>query len=99
MSLAFATAAVPRSAATASSGAVFSFSSKRLSTWVSMRSRIDTLVDKRLEEKLKTAPDEAVAALRGTAAVANAKLIYQRFKQIFGSDGFLQLQEKGGKFE
>lgn len=57
-------------------------------------SRVDTLVDKRLEERLKTTPDEAIAALRGTAAVVNAKLIFQRFKEIFGSDRFLRLQEK-----
>jgi len=51
-------------------------------------SRIETLADKRLEEKLQARPDGAIAALRGTAAVANAKLIYQRFKEIFGSDRF-----------
>ncbi|MBV8452912.1 MAG: transaldolase, partial [Deltaproteobacteria bacterium] len=62
-------------------------------------SRVDTLVDKRLEEKLKAKPDEAVAALRGTAAVANAKLIYQRFKEIFGSDRFKQLQAKGARVQ
>jgi transaldolase/glucose-6-phosphate isomerase len=62
-------------------------------------SRVDTLVDKRLEEKLKTVPDEALAALRGTAAVANAKLIYQRFRQIFGSDRFLQLKNKGARVQ
>ncbi len=58
-------------------------------------SRVETLADKRLEEKLKAKPNEAVAALRGSAAVANAKLIYQRFKEIFGSDRFKQLQAKG----
>ncbi|MBV8772988.1 MAG: bifunctional transaldolase/phosoglucose isomerase [Deltaproteobacteria bacterium] len=62
-------------------------------------SRVDTLVDKRLDEKLKTAPDEAIAALRGAAAVANAKLIYQRFKEIFGSDRFRRLQEKGARVQ
>jgi transaldolase len=62
-------------------------------------SRVETLADKRLEEKLKGKPDEAVAALRGTAAVANAKLIYQRFKEIFGSDRFKQLQAKGARVQ
>jgi transaldolase/glucose-6-phosphate isomerase len=60
-------------------------------------SRVETLADKRLEDKLKARPDEAVAALRGTAAVANAKLIYQRFKEIFGADRFKQLQAKGAR--
>jgi transaldolase len=62
-------------------------------------SRVETLVDKRLEEKLKAKPDESVAALRGTAAVANAKLIYKRFKEIFGSDRFKQLQAKGAHLQ
>jgi transaldolase / glucose-6-phosphate isomerase len=62
-------------------------------------SRVDTLVDKRLDDKLKAGPDEAVAALRGTAAVANAKLIYQRFKELFGSDRFRRLQEKGARVQ
>jgi transaldolase len=62
-------------------------------------SRVETLADKRLEEKLKARPDEASAALHGTAAVANAKLIYQRFKEIFGSDRFKQLQAKGARVQ
>ncbi len=62
-------------------------------------SRVETLADKRLEEKLKARPDEAVAAVRGTAAVANAKLIYQRFKEIFGSPRFKQLQAKGARVQ
>ncbi|HJU10337.1 MAG TPA: transaldolase, partial [Candidatus Binataceae bacterium] len=62
-------------------------------------SRVETLVDKRLDEKLKAAPDEAVAAMRGTAAVANAKLIYQRFKEIFSSDRFNQLRAKGARVQ
>jgi transaldolase len=62
-------------------------------------SRVETLVDKRLEEKLKPAPNEAIAALRGTAAVANAKLIYQRFKEVFGGERFKQLQAKGARVQ
>jgi transaldolase len=58
-------------------------------------SRVDTLVDKLLEAKLKANPDEANAALRGTAAVANAKLIYQRFVELFHSDRFKALAAKG----
>jgi transaldolase len=37
--------------------------------------------------------------LRGTAAVANAKLIYQRFKEIFGSERFNQLRAKGARVQ
>lgn len=58
-------------------------------------SRVDTLVDKLLDAKLKSLPDEANAALRGTAAVANAKLIYQHFLQLFRSDRFKALAAKG----
>jgi transaldolase / glucose-6-phosphate isomerase len=58
-------------------------------------SRVETLVDKRIDEMLKKAPDEGVAALRGTAAVANSKLIYQRFKEIFHGDEFKALADNG----
>jgi transaldolase / glucose-6-phosphate isomerase len=62
-------------------------------------SRMDTLVDKRLEDKLAHAPSEALAALLGTSAVANAKLIYQRFKEIFRGDRFRALREKGARVQ
>jgi transaldolase len=58
-------------------------------------SRVETLVDKLLEGKLKSNPGEASAALRGTAAVANAKLIYQRFVDLFHSDRFKALAANG----
>ncbi|HKV56345.1 MAG TPA: bifunctional transaldolase/phosoglucose isomerase [Candidatus Binataceae bacterium] len=58
-------------------------------------SRVETLVDRKLEEKLKAKPDEAAAALRGSAAVANARLIYHRFKEIFGSERFKRLAARG----
>ncbi len=62
-------------------------------------SRVETLVDKRLDEKLKAHPDEAIAALRGTAAVAATRLIYQKFKEIFGSDRFKALAAKGARVQ
>jgi transaldolase len=50
-------------------------------------SRVDTIVDKAIEGKLKTATDGSLRAklqgLLGTAAVANAKLAYRRFEEIF----------------
>jgi transaldolase len=58
-------------------------------------SRVETLVDKLLDDKQKAHPNEANAALRGTAAVANAKLIYQRFVELFHSDHFKALAAKG----
>jgi transaldolase len=62
-------------------------------------SRVDTLVDKRIEERLKSRPDDALAALRGTAAVAGTRLIYQNFKRLFGSDRFKALAAKGARVQ
>jgi transaldolase len=58
-------------------------------------SRVETLIDKALDDKLKAHPNEASASLRGTSAVANAKLIYQRFVELFHSDHFKALAAKG----
>jgi transaldolase / glucose-6-phosphate isomerase len=60
-------------------------------------SRVETLVDRKLEDKLKAAPNEAIAALVGKSAVANSQLIYQRYKEIFKGDRFKALREKGGR--
>ncbi len=50
-------------------------------------SRIDSLVDKLLDEKIAATndPDEkaALGSLKGKVAIANAKLAYQRYKRIF----------------
>ncbi len=60
-------------------------------------SRVETLVDRKLEDKLKTSQNEAIAALMGKSAVANSKLIYQRYKEIFKGDRFKALRDKGGR--
>ena len=54
-------------------------------------SRVDTEVDKRLE---KLGSDEA-KALRGKAAVANARLAYERYSEVFGSDRWRALADAG----
>src|ERR1700723_1201949 len=50
-------------------------------------SRIDTLVDSEIDAKLKTATNAAdqvlLRSLHGKVAIANGKLTYQRYKQIF----------------
>jgi transaldolase/glucose-6-phosphate isomerase len=51
-------------------------------------SRVDTEVDKRLDELGR--PD-----LRGTAAVANARVAYRRFGEVFGGDRFAELRDAG----
>ena len=62
-------------------------------------SRVETLADKRIDEALKSTSHEGLAALRGTAAVANSKLIYQRFKDIFHGDQFTPLAAKGARVQ
>ncbi|MBN2490821.1 MAG: transaldolase, partial [Planctomycetes bacterium] len=51
-------------------------------------SRVDTLVDRRLDEK---APGAGRDELKGRAAVANAKLAYEVFRDIFGGARFRAL--------
>ncbi len=54
-------------------------------------SRVDTEIDKRLE---KIGGDEA-KALKGKAAVANARLAYQAYEEVFASDRWLALEKAG----
>nr|BBH94994.1 hypothetical protein KTA_31930 [Thermogemmatispora argillosa] len=62
-------------------------------------SRVDTLVDKLLDEKIKATSDPAEQArlrsLQGKAAIANARLVYQEFKRIFSSPRFAALRQLG----
>ncbi len=64
-------------------------------------SRIDSLVDKLLDEKIAAAndPDEkaALGSLKGKVAIANAKLAYQRYRRVFGEAQWQALAEKGAK--
>src|SRR6266704_3142586 len=50
-------------------------------------SRVDTLVDQLLEDKIKATQDSAeqqkLKSLEGKAAIANARLVYQEFIRIF----------------
>ena len=58
-------------------------------------SRVDTKVDKLLEER---AEDQASAhALRGKAAIANAKLAYAAYQEIFEGEEFAELRAAGAK--
>ena len=62
-------------------------------------SRIDTDIDKQLDARIAIEKDEAVrsllSGLKGLAAVANSKRIYQRFKELFGSARFQSLKRQG----
>jgi len=59
-------------------------------------SRVDTLTDKLLENRMAPASTDAarrkIQGLMGQAAVANAKLAYQKYKGIFSSKRFLNLK-------
>ena len=59
-------------------------------------SRVDTEVDKRLDALAKKSPDsKQFDALRGKAAIANAKLAYRIFQKEFSSPRWKRLEEKG----
>lgn len=56
-------------------------------------SRIDTAVDKLLQEKIDRG--EPLRPLLGKIGVANLKLTYQRFKELFGTERFAKLAAQG----
>ena len=58
-------------------------------------SRIDTQADKQLEAKIKETGDRELESLLGKVAIANAKMAYQQFKEIFSSPRFQKLRQKG----
>ena len=61
-------------------------------------SRIDTLVDDILNKQISGSAPGGAARLRelpGKSAIANAKIIYQIFKEIFGAERFRKLQTVG----
>jgi transaldolase len=56
-------------------------------------SRVDTEVDKRLD-----ASEAADAAdLKGKAAIANARLAYEQFEEVFSGERFVALKEQGAR--
>ena len=57
-------------------------------------SRIDTAIDKTLDARI-AAGEGDLAALRGKAGIANLKLTYQRFEQLFHGERFKALKAKG----
>lgn len=65
-------------------------------------SRVDTLVDRLLGEKAQTAskPEhDRLEALRGKAALANAKVVYQDYLAAFGTDAWKALAAKGARVQ
>jgi transaldolase len=68
-------------------------------------SRVDTIADKAIDAKLKTTNDPAMRAklngLAGTIAVANAKMAYARFEEMFGpgNERFQKLARNGAQVQ
>lgn len=58
-------------------------------------SRVDTKVDKLLDEMQTPQANE----LKGKIGIANAKLAYQRYKEIFHSPRWSHLEERGGRIQ
>jgi transaldolase len=65
-------------------------------------SRVDTLVDKLLGEKIGKAEGQEKARLEsllGKAGLANSKVVYQDFLAIFGAAPFAALRAKGARVQ
>ncbi len=62
-------------------------------------SRIDVMVDKKLDAAVQEGGHKAEVAkeLRGEVAIANAKLAYEIYKEVFGSERFKKLESLGAK--
>jgi transaldolase/glucose-6-phosphate isomerase len=64
-------------------------------------SRIDTLVDSQLDAKIAATSDAAAKAklegLKGKVAIANAKLTYQLYKELYSSPRWQRLAQKGAQ--
>jgi transaldolase / glucose-6-phosphate isomerase len=63
-------------------------------------SRIDTLVDSKIDALLKTAAGDAktlLESLHGTIAIANAKLTYKKYQELFGGPRWKALAAKGAQ--
>jgi len=64
-------------------------------------SRVDTKVDKQLAEKINAATDprekRALEQLYGKAAIANSKLAYERWKELFSGPRWEKLQKAGAR--
>lgn len=66
-------------------------------------SRIDTAVDKLIDEQMATETDESnkerLHVLKGKAAVANSIVIFEKWKELSQSDKFKALEEKNANVQ
>jgi transaldolase len=65
-------------------------------------SRIDVMIDQQVESKIESAEGDAKAKLeatKGKIAIANAKVAYQKYKEIFSGDRWDALVAKGARVQ
>jgi transaldolase len=66
-------------------------------------SRVDSLIDKQIEDRLARVSSanerQELEPLLGKTAIANSRLVYQKFKEIFGRRAFLDMKEKGARVQ
>jgi transaldolase/glucose-6-phosphate isomerase len=64
-------------------------------------SRIDSMIDAQIDAKLKTETDSnkraLLTSLQGQVAIANAKLTYRKYQELFGSPRWKALAAKGAQ--
>jgi transaldolase / glucose-6-phosphate isomerase len=63
-------------------------------------SRIDTLIDSKIDALLKAAAGDAktlLESVHGTIAIANAKLTYKKYQELFGGPRWKALAAKGAQ--
>lgn len=61
-------------------------------------SRVDTLVDKMLQQRIDGG-DSGLQSLLGKAAVANAKIAYAKFREVFEGARFAKLRANGARVQ
>src|SRR5277367_3188450 len=65
-------------------------------------SRIDTLIDSKIDEMLKTAQGpnkDLLESVHGQVAIANAKLTYKKFQELFSGPRWSPLAAKGAQVQ
>ncbi|VEP15224.1 Transaldolase [Hyella patelloides LEGE 07179] len=63
-------------------------------------SRIDSNIDNRLDAKIAAGGNEAkLKEIKGKIAIANAKIAYQKYKEIYSSDRWQALAAKGASVQ
>jgi transaldolase len=62
-------------------------------------SRIDSNIDKQLDDKIAAGGPAHLADLKGKAGIANLKLTYKKFEELFHGERFTALKAKGAKVQ